>query len=157
MFPLRPSVRSSSGNCGKPKRGFHVGHVVLVARRKNFIARSVTGESRPRTGGHAVVRQQLHLFNKGSVAADDHAAVAGRDALRGIEAEASGIAQQAGFAAAIGSFNSVSAVFDDLEVVALGKLEDWVHLAGASAHVDGDEALVRGVMRALDGVGCDIS
>ena len=52
--------------------------------------------------------------------ADHHAAIAGGDALGGIEAEATGIAQQARFTAAISGFDGVSAVFDDLEMVAVG-------------------------------------
>ena len=58
-----------------------------------------------------------------------------------LEGEAAAVTEGADELALIGSADSLCAVFDDLQVVLLGKCHDSIHVAGNTTHMDSNDSL----------------
>jgi len=112
---------------------------VVVAQLDDVVGVSVAGVPIISKGGHAVRAQEFEPGSEFLGMGGEHAAFSRSQVFVGEEGEAADIAPGAkGFALQAGS-RTVSGVFDDVEVVLTGEIEDGRHIAGITAVVHDDD------------------
>lgn len=83
----------------------------------------------------------------------EHAAVAGRQVLDGVEGEAARVAEEADVLAAPVAAHCQGAVLDDLEAMPMSNGQNAVHVAGNAHEVDQADCLGLGTDEGLNGLG----
>src|SRR5581483_4330710 len=122
------------------ERGLHARETEVVARLLVVETGSLEGE----------VAKQPQALGQRRVLGDDHAALAGRDHLVGVEAEAGEMAERPDPPAPDGGAVRLGAVLDHGETVTIGDLEQPIHVDGVTEEVHRDDRA-----RPLDHEGLD--
>ena len=113
--------RVDAGQLLQADRRLQVHHVVLEAGLDDFVLRrAAAGVARPRVAAHAVQRQHPDALGPIGAVGRDHAALAGRDVLHGVEAEGGEIGGGADAPRSGGGAERVRGVVDDRQAVTRG-------------------------------------
>ena len=88
----------------------------------------------------AVIAEDADFFVEIGVIGEDRSRLAkGAEIFAWVEAEATGIGEEAGFFSVVFGAVSLAGVFDDEDPVLAGDLEDGLEIGGVSEEVDGDD------------------
>ena len=113
--------RVDAGQLLQADRRLQVHHVVLEAGFDDLVLRrAAAGVARPRVAAHAVQRHHPDPLGPIGAVGRDHAALAGRDVLHGVEAEGGEIGGGADAPRSGGGAERVRGVVDDRQAVARG-------------------------------------
>ena len=88
----------------------------------------------------AVIAEDAHFFVEVGVIGEDRPGLAkGPEIFAWVEAEATGIGEEAGFCSVVLGAVGLAGVFDDEDAVLAGDLENGLEIGGVSEEVDGDD------------------
>ncbi len=121
----------------QPERGLDVGHVVFEAGREDVVAPAPAAVvALPGVAAHPVEAQHPGTIQQLGVARQ-HAALAGRQVLGGVEAEGDRVVPRAHQAALVPGGNRVGRVLDDRQARAPRHVPDGIELDRVAGVVDG--------------------
>src|ERR1035441_5488439 len=138
------------------ERRVHVREVVLVAEALHVPVLVFAGVPVGRVLRHAVRAELPHQALLRPLARRDRAALAAREVLRRVEAEAAVVGEPPGPEAVATPLDAVRGVFDEHKAAAVGETPERDHVGHEAVEVDGDDRLRTRRDRRRDGGGIDV-